>query len=478
MATGQISGAVQRIRSVLLRHDGAGLTDGQLLEDYFSRGEGAALAALVRRHGPMVWGVCRRVLRNYHDAEDAFQATFLVLVRRAPSIVPREMVANWLYGVAHRTALKARATAAKRMGRERQVTEMPEPAAAEHDAWQDLQPLLDQELTRLPRRYRAVIVLCDLEGKARKEAARQLGVPEGTVAGWLARARRALATRLGRRGVVLPAGALATVISQNAASAAVPASVMSSTIKAASVFATGQAAVPGVISAQAAALTEGVVRSMLLYQAKRALCAALTIGLLVAGWGVYSTRADQRSEQPVARAGQPAPGAPTREKKVEFATSPAPVQVFASLDKDRKLVIKTNALLPDAGGDVFLRAQVGGAVPGGPPVRMRTLLPVAFGEVRTLTYELDKVKVLDTRGRRLAPKEVVGRLKGETLALASLQGEAVDPRHLRLIKDGTLVFVLPAPPGGPGAPLPGIGPGAPGFLPGGPPVPGPGPQGP
>src|SRR5262249_41626243 len=130
MATSPMSGVIQQLRRAVLLPDGAGLTDGQLLEDYLSRRDEVALAGLVRRHGAMVWGVCCRVLRHYHDAEDAFQATFLVLVRKAGSIVPREMVANWLYGVAHQTALKARATAARRKERERQVTEMPEPAVA------------------------------------------------------------------------------------------------------------------------------------------------------------------------------------------------------------------------------------------------------------------------------------------------------------------------------------------------------------
>src|SRR5262249_22645957 len=145
--------------------------------------------ALVRRHAPMVWGVCRRVLGNLHDAEDAFQATFLILVRKAASIASPKLLANWLYGVAHQTALKARATNAKRRVRERQVTHMPEPAANEPDRWNDLQPLLDQELARLPNKYRVAIVLCDLEGKTRKEAAWQLGVPEGTLAARVARGR-------------------------------------------------------------------------------------------------------------------------------------------------------------------------------------------------------------------------------------------------------------------------------------------------
>src|SRR6266571_4733914 len=131
MPTSQMSEAIQHLRRSVLLRDGAGLTDGQLLEDHVSRRDEAALAALVWRHGPMVWGVCRRVLRNYQDAEDAFQATFLVLVRKAASITSRELLANWLFGVAHQTARKARATAAKRKGRERQVTDMPEPAVSQ-----------------------------------------------------------------------------------------------------------------------------------------------------------------------------------------------------------------------------------------------------------------------------------------------------------------------------------------------------------
>jgi len=286
MATNQISGFIQHLRMVL--RDGAGLTDGQLLADYLSRRDEAAIAALVRRHGPMVWGVCRRVLRNHHDAEDAFQTTFLVLVRKAASIASRELLANWLYGVAHQTALKARATAAKRKGRERQATEMPEPAATQQDPWRDLQPLLDEELSRLPDKYRSVIVLCDLEGKTRKEVAGQLGCPEGTVAGRLARARIMLAKRLTRRGVALSGGALAAVLSQQAASSAAPASVAASTIKAASLFAAGKAAATGAISVKVAALTEGVLKTMLMTKLKIAIVVLFVASTVALTCGVFA----------------------------------------------------------------------------------------------------------------------------------------------------------------------------------------------
>src|SRR5436309_14512758 len=214
---------------------GGGETDGELLARFLSSRDDNALAALVRRHAPMVWGVCRRLLRNHHDAEDAFQATFLVLVRKAAE-VPRLGVANWLYGVARQTAVRLRATTAKRGRRETQVVNMPEPTVAEVRG-ADLQPVLDEELSRLPDHYRGVIVLCDLEGMTRKEAARQLGVPEGSVASRLATARAMLAKRLTQRGVVFSGGSVAAVVSAGRASASAPPALAASTIKAASLLA-------------------------------------------------------------------------------------------------------------------------------------------------------------------------------------------------------------------------------------------------
>src|ERR1700722_20377160 len=138
---------VQRLYATARWHDVADHTDGRLLESFIDQHDHAAFTALVQRHAAMVWNVCGRILPHHHDVEDAFQATFLVLVRKAPSIAPKEMVGNWLYGVAHQTALKARATAAKRRARETHAVEMPEPPVTEQDFWCDLRPVLDQELS-------------------------------------------------------------------------------------------------------------------------------------------------------------------------------------------------------------------------------------------------------------------------------------------------------------------------------------------
>jgi len=282
---------IHQLRKMVLLSDGVGLTDGQLLEAYTSCRDEAALSALVQRHGPMVWGVCRRALGNYHDAEDAFQATFLVLVRRATSIRPKAMVANWLYGVARQTALKARAMVCTRKGRERQMLEMPEPAAVESTQWDELLAVLDEELSCLPDIYRAVIVLCDLDGKTRKEVARQLGVPEGTVAGRLARARVMLAKRLTLRGVTLSGGALAAILSQNVAPAGAPASVVSKTIKVASLLAAGQAPT-GVISVKVAALTEGVLQTMFLSKLTAVVGVLMLVAFLI-GIGIAVSHGEQ-----------------------------------------------------------------------------------------------------------------------------------------------------------------------------------------
>ena len=187
MAQGQLDAVLRYIRKLAGAREVGAATDRQLLERFTTLRDESAFAALVERHGPMVLGVCQRILRNEHDAEDAFQATFLVLARKASSQRWRESVGGWLYEVACRVARKARADRARRQVRERQVAIMPSVDPLSLVAGREIQAVLEDELCRLPDKYRLPVVLCCLEGSSRSEAAQQLGWKEGTVAGRLAR---------------------------------------------------------------------------------------------------------------------------------------------------------------------------------------------------------------------------------------------------------------------------------------------------
>ncbi len=298
MATPPAGSFLRQLRRLALRPHDAALTDGQLLRSFLNRRDEAAFEALVRRHGPMVRGVCRRVLRNVHDADDAFQAVFLVLLRKAPALATREVVGDWLHGVAYRTALKARAAEARRRVKERQT---PRREAIKEESWPEWRTLLDQEVGRLPEKYRLPVVLCDLQGRTRNEAARQLGWPEGTLSGRLARARTMLARRLTRRGMTLPAGALSVVLTREAA-AHLPISLVDSTCKAAMSFAAGHAAA---VPATVAALTEGVVRAMFLSKLKTLSVLLASALVLAAGVGAWRHTAaagqteERREEKPL-----------------------------------------------------------------------------------------------------------------------------------------------------------------------------------
>jgi RNA polymerase sigma-70 factor (ECF subfamily) len=312
MAKGQPNGVLPHLRRVELLRDGAGLPDGELLECYLASRDEAAFEALLRRHGPMVLGTCRRVLRNEADAHDAFQATFLVFVRKAASIVPRARVGNWLYGVAHKTALKANA-----MNRQRRAKEMQAPApqtTPAEDLVRELLGVLDEALSRLPDKYRTAIVLCDLEEKSLHEAARQLGCPQGTVASRLARARDLLARRLARYGSSVAGGALATALAHGAASAPLPTGLIDSTVQAANQVAAPHAAAVGVVSSRVVALTEGMLAAMRAPTWK-ALTAALLAVALVGGGGALFTSVS-RSARPEGAMPEvlPPPAAPKEAK--------------------------------------------------------------------------------------------------------------------------------------------------------------------
>lgn len=286
MASGTLVSVVRYLRRVAGGPPSEQPTDGQLLHRFIAERDQGAFALLLDRHGAMVLGVCGRVLDDPNDVDDAFQASFLVLVRKASSIRKTESLASWLYGVAQRTAYKARCSAALRRARERQVPNMPNAEPAGQASWSDLRPVLDEELGRLPEKYRAPLVLCYLEGKTNEEAARHLGWTKGTVSGRLARARDLLRGRLLRRGITLSGSALATLLMQQSAQALVPASLVGATLKAALAVVAGQT----LASSSVATLTEGVVHAMFVSKMKIAALVLFAVGVIAAGTGMLTAR--------------------------------------------------------------------------------------------------------------------------------------------------------------------------------------------
>lgn len=247
-------------------------SDAELLSTFVAARSELAFAEMVRRHGPMVWGVCRRIVRHQQDAEDCYQATFLVLIRKADTVLPRARLGAWLYGVAYHTALKARQIAARRGRMELQMETLPEPAvrSEKNTEWKQM---LDRGLCELPEKYRLAIVLCDLEGRALKDVARELGCPIGTLSGWLTRGRDLLARRLAKHRAALSVGALAGLVTEQARAA--PPIVAK-----------------GIASSTVLTLAKATMRTLFLTRAKSWLATAAVL-LLVCGLGgwLYHTLA-------------------------------------------------------------------------------------------------------------------------------------------------------------------------------------------
>lgn len=328
--------------------------DAQLLERFARRGDEAAFAALVQRHGPTVLGVCRRVLRHDQDAEDVFQATFLILARKAGTIRKRTAVGSWLYGVAHRLALKARLNAARRGAHERKAsaglcTDFPDPAA--DLAWRELRGVLDEELAQLPERLRAPLLLCYLEGLTQDEAARQLGWKKRTVKARLARGRELLHRRLTRRGLTLSAAMAGPLFSPNPSPAAVPAPLAEATVRAAALAATGRK-VTAMVSSQAIRLMDGGLRKMFLVKLSLVTAVFLAVGVLAGGAGLLLSRpasvepppataptAAAQKSRPTDRHGDARPaGAVARLGTVRFRHAGNGLRALAYLPDGRTLV--------------------------------------------------------------------------------------------------------------------------------------------
>lgn len=302
--------------------------DADLLGRFLADRDETSFAELVRRHGPMVLSVCRRVLGHAYDAEDAFQATFLVLARRAGAIRPRSLLANWLYGVAYRTALHARRAAALRREREHTAAATRDTVAPAGGPEPDLREVIDRELAALPEAYRAAVVVCDLEGLSRRDAAARLGWTEGVVAGRLARARAVLARKLAGYGLAVPAGLFAVVPE------CVAAGLADSTARVCVLAAAGEA----VVAAPVAALTQGVLKAMLVTKLKTATAAAM-VGCAVlvtaaAGW--------QAGAAPQERPAKKAAETPKKPKGKD-----AERDRIAELERERDLLLKRVAQLEE-----------------------------------------------------------------------------------------------------------------------------------
>jgi RNA polymerase sigma factor (sigma-70 family) len=298
MAHPLITSLLRHLRGLTQAADHS-LTDFELLGRFVQQRDQTAFATLVQRHGPMVLGVCRRLLADPHAADDAFQASFLVLVRRARAIPWRESVGSWLYQVACRTALKARTAAARRQFHEKETAAMRPLHTFLPTSVPDWHDVLDAELQALPAKYRMPLVLCGLEGLSRAEAARQLGWKEGTLSGRLARARELLRTRLARRGVALTVAALAELLEPAATSAAVAPHLADSTVQSAALLAAGEVAVG--VAVPILTLAQAVHQELFLARLRLVLPAVLLVGLLGAGTAsiVYQLMSRQTPEAAV-----------------------------------------------------------------------------------------------------------------------------------------------------------------------------------
>ncbi|HZY89185.1 MAG TPA: sigma-70 family RNA polymerase sigma factor, partial [Gemmataceae bacterium] len=318
-----LSAVVRQVRKLAAPGDLPAAPDADLLARFRASGDEAAFAALVRRHGPLVMGVCRRVLRHHQDAEDALQATFLVLARKAASIHRRAALASWLYGVARRVAGDARRAATRRQARERRATNVRHAQPDLEAAWRELQAVLAEEVERLPQKYQLPFVLCCLEGKSKAEAAAQLGWKEGTVSSRLAEARKRMQQRLARRGLTLTV-ALCAVAATAGTAPALPAALVTTTVGAALGARVGTAAGA---SARAAALANGVTKAMFASKVKTATALLLAVALLAAAVGSQMHRA--AAEPPAREAAPPAEAKadkapPTKPEKADAPADPFP----------------------------------------------------------------------------------------------------------------------------------------------------------
>ena len=348
---------LHHIHDVFDRGTVAGMDERLLLERFVARRDEVAFEALVARFGPMVLGVCRRSLDDSHDVEDAFQATFLILVKKAATIRDGDLVGNWLYGVAYRVATRSRAHAQRRSRELIGVEEMAEtPTRTSLSERFELHAVLDEELSRLPEKYRAPLVLCNLQGQTYEEAARRLKCPIGTIRSRTAKARELLRSRLVRRGFALSAAMLSTTLMPKATQAAVSLALLDLTVTTAAHFAAGNAVPAGAVSASVLTLTREVLRAMLISKLHWAAVTIVAVGALATGTGVVvggqgnQTVAAQAKEQ-----GSPSRDAKKGEPSKNDNPEIPPDQLLAGLARSR---IEAAKQVRDAAYRLFMGGEI------------------------------------------------------------------------------------------------------------------------
>ncbi|HEY7157208.1 MAG TPA: sigma-70 family RNA polymerase sigma factor [Gemmataceae bacterium] len=353
MASDQSPAILRHIRRLTAEHANAARTDRELLHRFGTHHDETAFAALVRRHGPLVLGVCRRVLRQEQDAEDVFQATFLLLARKAASRGWRDSIGGWLYRVAYRLAVRARRQTSRRLARERQAVDRRADDPLAEVTLREAQQTLDDELNRLSDKFRVPIVLCCLEGRTRDEAAKQIGWSVATLKRRLERGRELLAARLRRRGLTLGALLAGLTYSEGAASSSMPVALLTSTVSAA----LSDGAAPALISAQTAWLLRGAWQTVLLSKGKTLFGAVFGV-VLIAGMSAVLLRSSPPTEQ---QAASPPKENPT--PRADRGSDPLPAGAVLRLGSLRlRHKTRINSLAFASGGDVLIAAGDEGTI--------------------------------------------------------------------------------------------------------------------
>jgi RNA polymerase sigma factor (sigma-70 family) len=415
MSSAQVGAVLRQIRKLATAQNDSDVPDHQLLEQFARHRDEAAFAALLGRHGPMVLGVCQSVLHNLHDAEDAFQAAFLLLAQKAGSIQRREAVSAWLYRVAYHVAVRAGANAARRRVYERKAATMSSATAVLDLSLREVQLVLFEELENLPERYRAPLVLCGLEEKSRAEAARLLGWSPSAVKGKLERGRELLRARLRRRGLELSGALCAAALGIDSASARVSPTLAEATLQAAVRLAAGLGAVAGVTSAEVAALVQAVNRTLSCGRFKLVIALLLAIGTGLTGLGALWHGAQAAGE-----AG-PEPG----QHQQQFAAEESPSAAQEAADSVR---VRGRVLDPDgkpfAGANLYLG-----------PTKSRDSIPVRATTGADGRFDFTFRKAELDRSQSENPHAfVLAMAPGLGSAFATVK-DASGPLTLRLVKD-------------------------------------------